>query len=80
MNRFVKVPADRLDPQTLRSLLEDYATRDGTDYGAREADLEEKVSSLLEALDNGSLQLLWDSKTEQWDLLTPERIAPLSLE
>ena len=36
MATFVEVPPERLDPAVLAALLEDYASRDGTDYGDRE--------------------------------------------
>ena len=50
MAQFVLVPFARLEIDVLQALLEDYATRDGTDYGARELTTQEKVDRLQRQL------------------------------
>ena len=40
----VFVPHRELAPQTLRAMIEEFVTRDGTDYGALERSLEGKVA------------------------------------
>ena len=79
MAQFVQVPTDRLDTDVLNGMLEDYASRDGTDYGARELSLEEKVSNLRMQLNDGSLAVVYELDSEQWDLLPRERLQELSL-
>jgi uncharacterized protein YheU (UPF0270 family) len=69
MAEFVLVPAQRLQAEVLLALLEEYASRDGTDYGERERTLEEKVAQLLCQLRTDELQILYDVDSEQWDLL-----------
>jgi uncharacterized protein YheU (UPF0270 family) len=69
MAQFIEVPASRLEERTLLALLEDFASRDGTDYGVRELPLDEKVGRLLEQLNASKIVLLYDSDSEQWDLL-----------
>ena len=69
MAEFVLVPAQRLQGDVLQALLEEYASRDGTDYGERECTLEEKVAQLLRQLRTDELQILYDVDSEQWDLL-----------
>ncbi len=69
MAEFVLVPAQRLQVDVLQALLEEYASRDGTDYGERECSLEEKVAQLLRQLRTDELQILYDVDSEQWDLL-----------
>ncbi len=77
MAEFVAVPVQRLQPGVLQALLEEFASRDGTDYGERELSLEQKVGELRVQLVRGELQLLYDTDSESWDLLPPERAAPL---
>jgi uncharacterized protein YheU (UPF0270 family) len=67
--QFVAIPLERVPAETLNALLEEYASRDGTDYGERETPLETRVGSLLGDLRCGRLQLLFDLDSEQWDLL-----------
>ena len=69
MAHIVTVPPDRLANETLEALLEEFASRDGTDYGERETPLQQKVDALRSQLATGDLQLLYDADSEQWDLL-----------
>lgn len=69
MAEFVMVPPARLQADVLQALLEEFASRDGTDYGERERTLAEKVAQLHSQLRAGDLQLLYDVDSEQWDLL-----------
>lgn len=69
MAQFVAVPLQRLQADILQALLEDFASRDGTDYGEREFTLEEKVERLQRQLRAGELQILYDGDSEQWDLV-----------
>tara|TARA_B110000503_G_scaffold20252_1_gene30335 strand:- start:3298 stop:3555 length:258 start_codon:yes stop_codon:yes gene_type:complete len=69
MAEFVMVPPERLQAAVLRALLEEYASREGTDYGERVCTLVEKVEQLRGQLRTGDLQLLYDVDSEQWDLL-----------
>lgn len=77
MAEFVTVPPQRLPGDILQALLEDYASRDGTDYGEREFTLEQKVQMLQSQLQNGDLQILYDADSEQWDLVHREQAALL---
>jgi uncharacterized protein YheU (UPF0270 family) len=74
MAEMVRVPLERVDAGVLNSMLEDYASRDGTDYGFRELELGEKVASLQAQLRNGSLAIVYDLASEQWDLLPQEQL------
>lgn len=77
MAEFVAVPVERLQASVLEALLEEFASRDGTDYGERELSLEQKVGELRMQLGRGELQLLYDTDSESWDLLPPERASLL---
>ena len=78
MAQFVVVPPQRLQPDVLQALLEEYASRDGTDYGERELTLDEKVGRLQSQLNDGDLRILYDIDSEQWDLV-PQAQAELLL-
>ena len=72
MAQFVEVPLERLDEQVLKALLEEFSSRDGTDYGARETTLEERVAQLSHSLKMSELAILYDADSEQWDLVDRE--------
>ncbi len=73
MASLLEIPPQRLDPETLGALLEEFASRDGTDYGEREHTLEEKTVALRSQLLNRELALLYDGDSETWDLVSRER-------
>ena len=77
MAQFVEVPSERLAAPTLEALLQEYASRDGTDYGLVESSLQDKVASLRLQLENRSLALLYDAASEQWDILPRDQAADL---
>lgn len=77
MADFVRVPPERLPAETLTALLEEYASRDGTDYGNYELSLEEKRDQLRLRLIAGDVQLLYDADSEHWDLVPRERAREL---
>lgn len=60
----VIIPPDRLSPEALQGLIEEFITREGTDYGMREVALESKVSSVRRQLEAGFAVIVFDSKTE----------------
>lgn len=72
MANLLDIPLARLAPDALAGLLEEFASRDGTDYGDRELSLAEKVASLRRQLDRGDMRLLYDSDSESWDLVSRE--------
>jgi uncharacterized protein YheU (UPF0270 family) len=66
-----------LDPAVLARLLEEFASRDGTDYGAVELTLEEKTGNLRRQLEDAQLHILFNPESEEWDLVTPEQAQQL---
>lgn len=77
MAQFLAVPPGRLQADILQSLLEEYASRDGTDYGEREVPLADKVRALQGQLDSGDVQILYDTDSEEWDLVPREQAEEL---
>ena len=59
----VEVPTDALSETALRGLVEEFVTRDGTDYGRRERELEEKVTAVLRQLRRGEVKIVFARAT-----------------
>lgn len=66
----VEVPYTELDPATLRNVVDDLVTRDGTDYGAEERTREQKADALMRQLERGEAKLVFDPATETIGLMT----------
>ena len=77
MPQFVEVPPQRLPPEVLQALLEEYASRDGTDYGERELSLQSKVDNLQGQLAANDLCILFEAESEQWDLVPRDQARAL---
>ncbi|AOS97543.1 hypothetical protein AUP74_02120 [Microbulbifer aggregans] len=71
----MRIPHHQLDPDTLQNLLEEYATRDGTDYGEREVSLSDKVASLRRQLQSGEVVIWFEPGEESVNLVLAEDLA-----
>ena len=59
--RMLEIPSDMLAPETLQAVIEEYITREGTDYGVVEMPLEQKVKAVQRQLASGRAVLLFDT-------------------
>ncbi len=66
----MKVPHDQLNPDTLRSLIEHFVGREGTDYGDREVSLDTKIAQVLRRLEQGTAFVLFDAESETCNIAT----------
>lgn len=62
------IPWKQLSAETLQLLVEEYVSRDGTDYGAREVLQETKVEQVLQLLRDGVAKVVFDPETETCDI------------
>lgn len=67
-------PAD-LSAEALRSLVEEFVTRDGTDYGAIERNLEEKIAAVMAQLASGEARLVFDPESETANVVVAKDLA-----
>jgi len=58
------VPYTELSAESLTAIIEDFVSREGTDYGAVESTFAAKVSQVLRQLENGDAAITFDSETE----------------
>lgn len=61
--RGMEIPYDLLSKDALRSLVEEFVTREGTDYGHGEWDLERKVEAVMRQLKYGEAVIVFDSES-----------------
>lgn len=67
---WIEVPWDQVPADTLEALIEEFVTRDGTDYGSSEAGLASKVGQVREQLRRGEVLIVFDTASETVNLLT----------
>ena len=68
----IKIPVNRLSPETLERVLEEFVTRDGTDYGKTEVPLETKIRQNKYQLEAGAAILVFDEKTETCNIFSAD--------
>jgi uncharacterized protein len=68
----IVIPPDQLPAETLQGLLEEFATRDGTDYGTEEVSLADKVNQLRAQLSRKQVLIVYDVGQEQANLMTQQ--------
>jgi uncharacterized protein YheU (UPF0270 family) len=56
----VIVPFDDLSPEALQGLLEEYVSREGTDYGHAAYSLAQKVAAVRRQLETGRAVIVFD--------------------
>jgi len=65
----MQIPIEMLQPETLRNVIEDFITREGTDYGTQEVSLETKIEQVMGQLKSGKAVLVFDKVSETCNIL-----------
>ena len=78
MPEYIQVPQNRLAEDVLQQLLEEYVTRDGTDYGMHERSTQDKVLIVQTQMKAGEIVLVYELESESWDLLPKDEAAALT--
>ena len=66
----IEIPQDRLSPELLTGIIEEFVQREGTDYGANEATLGNKIQQVKKQIERGEVVVTFDQPTESCNLLT----------
>ncbi|MDP6981229.1 MAG: YheU family protein [Myxococcota bacterium] len=68
--RFLVLEPTDLSAAALHGLVEEFVSRDGTDYGAVERSLDEKVAAVKQQLDCGDVCVVFDRDEERVNLVS----------
>ncbi len=63
------IPLEQLRPDVVRGILEEFVSREGTEYGQRELTLEEKIAQVLRQLECGQAVIVFDPASETCDIV-----------
>jgi uncharacterized protein YheU (UPF0270 family) len=72
------IAPETLSQSALGGLIEEFVTRDGTDYGCDEVSLPKKVAQVRQQLARGELAIVFDEDSESVSLMTREQLAAVS--
>ena len=64
------IPVEQINTDTLGNLIEAFITREGTDYGANEVSLAEKVRQIKKQLRMGDIVVVFDAASESANIMS----------
>ena len=76
----IEIPIDRLSGEILNAIIEEFILREGMDYGAQEAGMDNKVAQVHRQLARGDVLITFDPATENCTLLTRHQFQRYSTE
>jgi uncharacterized protein YheU (UPF0270 family) len=65
----ILIPYDQLSSEALTGVIEEFVTRDGTDYGEQEVPLEEKAGRVKRQLETGTAVIVFAPDLETCTIL-----------
>ncbi|WP_421866609.1 YheU family protein [Motiliproteus sp.] len=69
----MRIPHDQLSAEALQGLIEEFVTREGTDYGEGDYSLVDKVDHVREQLKQGKVVICFDSYLQTCTLMTKKQ-------
>ena len=70
------IPYQELSPEALQGVIQEFVTRDGTDYGESEVPLDTKINQILNQLHAGKVVIVFDQKTETCNIVSKDALGP----
>lgn len=68
----MRIPHSQLQADTLRALVEEFISREGTDYGMHEFSLKDKVEQVLHQIEREQVYIIYSELHESCTLISRE--------
>ena len=72
----MQIPWHQLSTEALTGLIEEYVTREGTEYGRTDISLQHKVDQVRTQLRAGEAVILYDPDVQTCHIVTARDVAP----
>ncbi|MCP5017019.1 YheU family protein [Ketobacter alkanivorans] len=72
MENMIEVPWDQLAADTLQALVEEFVSRDGTDYGEREIALAQKAEQVIHGIKRKQYVIVYDQEADSVQIVTAQ--------
>ncbi|HBW84030.1 MAG: hypothetical protein CMD92_06190 [Gammaproteobacteria bacterium] len=66
----MKIPHTQLSDEALRAIIEEFVSREGSDYGPLEYTFQDKVGHVIKQLERGEVVITFDTASETCNLLS----------
>lgn len=78
MSEVLIIPPAQLSQETLENLVQEFVTRDGTDYGVEEVAVTTKVQQVIKQLQCGQAVIVYDSQSDTCTIVPAQDAAILT--
>ena len=65
----MEIPHSQLSDKALRAIIEEFVSREGSEYGPIEFSLEDKVDHVMKQLERGEIVVTFDAASETCNLI-----------
>lgn len=65
----MEIPLDRIDPDTVRKMVESFVTREWSELADSGFSLDEKVDQVLRQLLDKRARIVYDNASETWNII-----------
>lgn len=65
----LEIPVERIDPDTLQKMIEEFVTREWSDPADSGYTLEQKVAQVLQQLRARTARVMYDVTSETWNIV-----------
>ncbi len=76
MTEVIRIPFEELSPKALQGLLEEYVSREGTDYGHATYSLAQKVAAVKRQLETGRAVIVFDPGSRTCNIVPRQELPP----
>lgn len=63
------IPLDRINPDTLRKMIEEFVTREWSELADSEYTLDEKINQVMQQLQDKRARIVYDITSETWNII-----------
>jgi len=70
----VEIPYKELQQNTLENLIEEFVSREGTDYGVQVYSMQDKVRHVMRQLEQGSAYIDYDAETSSCNIVKRHKV------
>ncbi len=66
----VDVPYQNINPETLRNMIEEFVSRDGSDWGDAGGAMEVKIEQVIRQFKDGKVKVVFDLRSQTANIVT----------
>ena len=66
----IEVPYQDINPETLHNMIEEFVSRDGSDWGDSGGSMEDKIKQVLRQFESGKIKVVFDLTSQSANIVS----------